>query len=87
MNQVQTATAEAGNLSESVVEAMAKAESVDPMELTPPLYEVIDPDAIDRVFAPTPSNERRRGHLSFSYNGYVVNVSGDGSVCVEKPEE
>lgn len=87
MNRIQIATAEATNLSQSVVEAVADAEGVDPLELSPPLYEVIDPDALDRVFAVTPANGRMDGQLTFLYNGYEVTVCGDGYVTVEERGE
>jgi hypothetical protein len=32
-----------------IVEAVAAVEGVDPRELTPPLYEVIDPDALEQL--------------------------------------
>lgn len=86
MSQRQTATAEASNLSQLVVEAVADAEGVDPLELSSPLYEVIDPDALDQVFAVTSTDGRRDGQVTLSYNGYEVTVCGDGYVTVEERE-
>lgn len=87
MSQTQTGTAGTRNVSDSVVEAVAEAEGVDPLELTPPLFEVIDPDALDQVFAPTPTDGRMEGQVTFSYKGYNVTVHGDGYVSVESREE
>lgn len=86
MSQAQTETAGISN-SQSVVEAVAEAKGVDPMELSPPLYDVIDPEALDQVFAPTSMEGRMEGQVTFSYNGYEVTVFGDGSVAVEKRKE
>lgn len=71
------------SVSQSVVEAVADAEGVAPEDLEPPLYEVIDPEALERVFAPTASGARRDGRIEFVYNGYDVTVRGDGRVSVE----
>ncbi|UPV99123.1 hypothetical protein M0R88_11360 [Halorussus gelatinilyticus] len=87
MSQAQTAAAGTSTISQSVVEAVAEAEDVDPMELSPPLYEVIDPDALDQVFAASPTNGRMDGQVTFTYNGYEVTVSGDGYVSVEERGE
>lgn len=84
MARAQTATANAGNISEKLFEAVADYEGVDPVDLTPPLYEVVDPDALDQIFATTPTTGRMEGRVTFSYNGYEVTVCGDGDVSVEE---
>lgn len=63
--------------SEAVVEAVAEAESVDPMSLHTTLYEVIDPDALDALFLST-SADGAAPRIEFTYHGYVVTVTGDG---------
>jgi len=83
MVRAQTATAHAGNVSDEVVEKLAEIENVDSLQLTPRLYEVIDPDALDQIFAATPTAGRMDGEVTFSYKGYEVTVSGDGFVSVE----
>lgn len=87
MSPAQPTTTGKSSLSHAVVQAVAEAERVDPLELTPPLYEVIDSDALDRLFAVTPTHHRTDGEVSFSYNGYGVTVRGDGSVSVEEHDE
>lgn len=82
MVQEQT-TAHASNVSDEVVEKVAEVEDVDPLELTPPLYDVIDPDALDKLFASMPTAGRMEGQVTFSYNGYEVTVCGDGHVFVQ----
>lgn len=84
MAQTKTALAHEGNVSDKVINKVAEAEDVDPLELTPPLYDVIDPDALDLVFATTPTAGRMEGTVTFSYNGYDVTVWGDGDVSVKK---
>ncbi|WP_135806995.1 HalOD1 output domain-containing protein [Halorussus marinus] len=68
------------SVSQCVVEAVAEAEGVAPTELSPPLYEVVDPDALDRLFAPRPAPSG--GRVVFSYNDYEVIVDAAGDVSV-----
>ena len=84
MSIVQTATAGNCNISHLIVEAVAEAEGVSPIELTPPLYDVIDPEALDQIFAVTPTQARMAGQVTFSYTGYEVTVSGDGYISIDK---
>lgn len=81
MSQVQTVISESRSVSEGVVEAVSEAEDVDPISLTP-LYEVIDPDALDKLFASTPTDNQRGGTITFSYSGYEVTVASDGHISV-----
>jgi len=71
------------SVSQRVVETVAEAEGVPPTELRPPLYEVVDPDALDRLFAhPSPSGSR----VVFSYKNYEVTVDGEGLVSVSSAD-
>lgn len=79
MVPAQTAAADIENITSTVVEKVAEVEDVDPLELTPPLYEVIDSDALERLFA---ANQAVR-QVVFKYNDYNVNISAEGSVSVE----
>ncbi|WP_435179955.1 HalOD1 output domain-containing protein [Halorussus sp. AFM4] len=86
MSNVQTATAGDRSVCQSVVEAVAEAEGVEPEELDP-LYEVIDPDALEELFAPTATTGRMEGRVVFTYAGHEVTVCGDGYVSVEARDE
>ncbi|WP_394741899.1 HalOD1 output domain-containing protein [Natronococcus roseus] len=72
-----------GSPSLRVVKAVANAEGVDPVELEPPLYDGVDPTAIDERFAPTTPNASRNGRLRFRYRGYDVTGRSDGTVSLE----
>lgn len=77
-----------GSVSHAVVEAVADREGVDVTDLEPPafepLYTVVDPDALDAVFAPTHDGKRRTsGSVTFEYEGYTVTVNSDGTVDLE----
>ncbi|MFC6769890.1 HalOD1 output domain-containing protein [Natrinema soli] len=64
-----------------VLEAIADAEDVSPIALEPPLNDVVDPAALDRLFEPTDADDSvRGGHVSFRYRGYDVIISSGGAV-------
>ncbi|WP_254280112.1 HalOD1 output domain-containing protein [Haloarcula marina] len=64
-------------LSETVVEAVAAAEGVDPTDLSETLYPAINADALDVLFVES------SGSVTFEYNGYEITVASDGDVSVE----
>jgi hypothetical protein len=57
-----------------VIEAITAQEGADPLEMTEPLYETIDPDALDSLF------RDGRGSVVFEFRGFLVTVSSDGDV-------
>ncbi|NHN47995.1 hypothetical protein G9464_10345 [Halostella sp. JP-L12] len=79
MVKAQSATAHVGNVSNEVVKTVAEAEDVDPLKLTPSLYEVIDLDALENLFA----NDQAVGKVVFNYNRCEVSVFSDGYVSVK----
>lgn len=78
-------TLAARSTSQRVVEAVAETTGQDPTEVGP-LYHAIDPDALDRLFAPTPGNGRTGGYVEFSFAGCDVVVRGNGEVEVTERE-
>nr|WP_282594447.1 HalOD1 output domain-containing protein [Halomarina salina] len=64
----------------AVIEAVATREEIEPMDLEPPLNDVIDPDALDALCR----GESMNGFVVFSYCGYTVTVDADGSIEVEE---
>lgn len=60
----------------TLVTGIAARRNVSPTEL-PPLYDSIDPDALDALFAPTRTGRPRRGRLEFAYDGHEVVVAVD----------
>lgn len=66
----------------SVVEAIAEAEGVEPSALHPPLYQVVDPDALDALFK-TDGSMAVGNRVSFVYRGYRVVVEDQGRISVE----
>lgn len=64
----------------SVVEAVAAETGADPASLAP-LYDVVDPDALDGLFEPGAS-----GSVEFEFCGHDVAVHADGRVLVDGAE-
>ncbi|MFH5802117.1 HalOD1 output domain-containing protein [Haladaptatus sp. CMAA 1911] len=71
---------EAVSLSTAIVRKVAAAKDVAPSAL-PPLYEVIDSDALDRLFDSRINHQSRTsGRIEFEYCGYQVTATSTGDV-------
>lgn len=79
MSQVQSVEADSRSVSKAVIDAVAAVEGIPPTELTPPLYDVVDPEALQSVFA----GKASMGKVIFNYNSCEVSVNADGYVAVE----
>ena len=66
-----------------IVRQIAAYDDVPPEQLTPPLYAVIDPEALNVLFRPTRAGPRDRdATVEFTYRDYTVTVHGDGTIDV-----
>lgn len=75
--------------SRTVIEAVAEAEGIPPEELRPPTYaslhDVVDPEALDALFAPRSNGTTRPGgEITFPFCGYRVTVEADGSITLDE---
>lgn len=66
---------------EGVVQALATAADASPLELDP-LYNTLDPEALDTLFSPSPSGDRSGEYIVFEYEGYEVTFFSEGRVTV-----
>lgn len=64
------------SVAENVVQSVAASAKTDPVEL-PPLYDAIEPDALDAMV-----HRMSNGEVCFSYAGHKVTVRNDGTVNV-----
>lgn len=72
------------SLSTTVTVAVADVAGVEPSDIPEQLYDVIDPEALDRLFKPRDDGVARRGgRLSFSLYGHHVTIRGDGTITVQ----
>lgn len=75
-------------MSRNVVETVAALKDTEPTELGPPLYTVIDTDALDRLFASNrDGTTRTHAEVQFTYCGYSITVTPDGKVNAVPEEE
>ena len=68
-------------ISIDVVETIAAVTGDDPLAMSPPLYEVVDTDALDTLY--------ERGAdvcVEFEYNGHQVVIDDDQTVTVDGRE-
>jgi hypothetical protein len=70
-----------------VIEAVSEAIDEDPRRMDP-LYESIDPDALDRLFEPVSAGTRQSstGRVTFHFEGCEVTVHADGRTVVTPPD-
>lgn len=66
---------------EVIVEALAEAAEVDPLDL-PPLYEFIDLDALDQLFNEHDGVSKTDALLSFRVETWNVFVRSDGRIWI-----
>ena len=74
--------------SNAVLTAVAECEGVAVEEVCPPeyqsLHDVVDPQALDELFAPrADGTPRQMGNVSFRFCGYDVTLESDGSITLE----
>lgn len=62
----------------AVLTAVAAKEETDPEALTPPLADVIEPDALERLLRE--SSPESEAAVRFSYRGHEIVVDADGDV-------
>jgi len=67
------------DVSMKIIDRIAKQEEIQPVEMSPLLHNVVDPEALDALL---------RGdsvQVTFPYAGYTITVHSDGTVRV-KPQ-
>jgi len=66
-----------------IIDLISDLEGVDPVELSPPLYSVIDPEALDTlVHSASAETPQPWGHVDFEYCGYEIRVQSDGEIAI-----
>lgn len=79
-----TSSLEDSSVTHAVVQAVANAKGVSPIDLHPPLYSTVDTDALDQLVNDSSGKPADAAlEIRFQYCGFDVTVSGDGSVSLE----
>ncbi|WP_424018975.1 HalOD1 output domain-containing protein [Halorientalis pallida] len=66
---------------ESVVNAVARVEGVDPVDLSEPVFAFVDPDALDALVASSQSGTGLT--VVFEAWGHEIVIEGDGTITVD----
>ena len=68
-------------LSTTVASVLSEVTSGEPFAIRP-LDEVIDADALDRLFSPSGESLRLGGHVEFEFEECDVTVHGNGRIVI-----
>jgi hypothetical protein len=74
------------SLTTTVVRTVADVKGIDPLELEECLHDVIDPEALERLFAPVDAGTRQ-GVVVFRLAGCRVEVDGTDLVVAERVDD
>lgn len=66
-------------LVQRIVETVADTREIAPSDLSTPLYEAVDPDALGRI---QQSSDESSLRIQFAYEGCAVTIDGTGNVTV-----
>lgn len=69
-----------------VVEAVARKEGVSPGELSPPLFNVVDPEALDALVQDDVDSNTGEVKIEFTYLDYVVRIENGPTVSISVQE-
>ena len=77
------------SVSTTIIEGVAAVTDTPEADLDPPLYEVVDPDALDTLCQPLNDDILRdgSGHVKFSLQGCTVTLDWSGRIKIEPPDE
>lgn len=68
-------------ISTTVATALSEATRREPLTLRP-LDQVINAEALDRLFSPAGDSLRLHGHVTFEFEGHDVTVHGNGKIVI-----
>lgn len=74
--------AEWNSLTTAIIDVLAALTDNQP-ESMDPLYDVVDPDALDALFH---SQSKQIGRIQFHYCGHDVTVQSDGQLIITEPD-
>ncbi|WP_394742848.1 HalOD1 output domain-containing protein [Natronococcus roseus] len=77
----ETLTKAGTEIHERIVVGVATLENVDPVAL-PPLFDAVDPDALEGIFADPESEAVRIGTVEFPYAGRTIRIEFDDEPVV-----
>ncbi|WP_440769443.1 HalOD1 output domain-containing protein [Natronorubrum sp. DTA28] len=70
-----------------VIEAVAQKKGVSPSELSPPLFSVVDPEALDTLVQEDADSNTSQVVVEFTYLNYVVQIRNAPAVTISVQDE
>lgn len=77
------------SVSTTIIEGVAAVTDTPETDLDPPLYEIMDPDALDNLCQPLNDDVLRdgSGQLTLSLHGCTVTLDWSGRIKIKPPDE
>jgi hypothetical protein len=76
------------SITTTLTHALSDISGIDVTDAEHALEEYVDPDALDRLFAPTSDGSRRaNGQLMFNIDGYRTTIYGNGLISIVPPQQ
>ncbi|MFP9062576.1 HalOD1 output domain-containing protein [Natrialbaceae archaeon A-chndr2] len=70
-----------------VIETVAQKEGVSPKDLYPPLFSVVDPDALDALVQGSSDSKIGQVTIEFTYLDYLVQIRNGSTVSISVQDE
>lgn len=81
----EESTSDDVDITTRVVERVAEKEGVDATDLTQPLDQVVNPDAINALFSTRGDGTARScGTIQFTYLGYEIVIDSEHNISIEE---
>ena len=74
-------TSEPQSVGPAIIQAVASVADVDALSLQPRLYDVIDPEALEKLLSEEHPDSLIE--VSFEFGAYLVTVTNDGTLTVQ----
>lgn len=76
---------DAESVTAAIIDAVAAASNSSPTELEP-LFDTVDPDALDQIFETAPRSVLAGPIVEFPYQGMVIQISatGEGRILTQR---
>lgn len=77
------------SVSTTIIEGVAAVTDTPKTDLNPPLYEIVDPDALNNLCQPLTEDVLRdgSGQLTLPLHGCTVTLNWSGTIKIEPPDE
>ncbi|MDJ1432257.1 HalOD1 output domain-containing protein [Halostagnicola sp. A-GB9-2] len=75
------------SVSVQIANEVAAHEGIDPVDVSPPLHNVVNTSALDALFDPTIAGHQRTGRVTFAYRGHTVVIENNEGIEIDVRED